>query len=59
MLDKQKCDRLKIMVKKLLADIDSKRDGCVPTDVFKQICALHNIRLDEASIGTLQRECKG
>jgi hypothetical protein len=52
-LDKQKCDRIKILVKKLFVNIDESKSGVIKTDVFNRICALHNIRLDPAALSKL------
>ena len=33
-LDKQKCDRIKVLVKKLITDLDEQKKGSVKTEVF-------------------------
>ena len=57
-LDKQKCDRIKVLVKKLFNNIDEQKTGQVKTEVFNQICSLHNIRLDPQASAKLAAECR-
>ena len=45
-LDKQKCDKIKLALKKLIVNLDEKKRGTVKADVFYKLCKLHNIRLD-------------
>ena len=40
-LDKQKCDKKKLQIKKLLMQIDHDKTGQVKSDVFKSILNLH------------------
>ena len=43
--DKQKCDKTKQVIKKLLVQIDENRKGYVKTDVFRQILSLHKVMI--------------
>ena len=53
--DKQKCDKIKQKVKKLLIQIDSDKTGAVKMEVMSQILALHKITLSANSLQKLKR----
>ena len=55
MQDKQKCDKIKQKVKKLLIQIDSDKTGAVKMEVMSQILALHKITLSANSLQKLKR----
>ena len=55
--DKQKADKLKSLVKKLLIQVDTEKRGYVRTEVFKHICQLHTIILGPTAMATLTRSC--
>ena len=52
-LEKQQCNKIKLLVKKLLMQIDGEKTGQVKSDVFQSILALHNVILSEDSFKKL------
>ena len=57
-VDKQKCDKTKQQLKRLLIQLDPDKSGCIKTEAFETVLGLHNVRLPKEGIATLLRECK-
>ena len=57
-VDKQKCDKLKQQLKRLIMQLDPDKSGCIKAEAFETVLGLHNVRLPQAGMATLLRECK-
>jgi Ca2+-binding EF-hand superfamily protein len=57
-LDKQKADKKKQDLKRLLKKIDSESKGYVKSEVFFRLLQMEGIQLSQQSINKLTKECK-
>ena len=56
--EKQKADKAKAQLKKLLIQLDQDKSGNIKMEAFTTVLGLHNVRLPKEGIATLTRECK-
>ena len=56
-LEKQKCDKIKLKMKKLLLQLDGEKNGYVKLDVLQSVLSLHKVNLSQPSLNALKREC--
>ena len=57
-VEKQKADKIKQQLKKLMQQLDQDRSGNLKAEAFETVLGLHKVRLSKEGIATLLRECK-
>jgi Ca2+-binding EF-hand superfamily protein len=57
-LSKQKADRKKQELKRLMKKIDRERRGYISSEVFFQLLSMEGILLGQPAINKLKRECR-